>query len=146
VIGLEPATRVELVTCALRVRCSTTELRRLAAHLSLSTHRRPGQAAPGVLGRGYRDSTPQGIREKRNRAGGENFEAFTNAWASCLTRIDCDRSILDALMQWRGLHEVSGNVLVTDPQAAESGDAFRKWWPIFRSQRIRRLAPRAALR
>ncbi len=28
--NLEPATRVELVTCALRVRCSTTELRRLA--------------------------------------------------------------------------------------------------------------------
>jgi len=31
-ISLEPATRFELVTCALRVRCSATELRRPALH------------------------------------------------------------------------------------------------------------------
>jgi hypothetical protein len=75
----------------------------------------------------------------------ESFEPFIfcwialNGWAACCTELDQDRQWLDALIDNR---EVCGRfemVLADSVEIRDTAETFRRYWPIFKAQELRRL-------
>jgi hypothetical protein len=83
--------------------------------------------------------------DMRDCADDDTFEPFIyawiafNGWAACVTGLDRDRAWLDALMLDQALIDRFDS-LVADKQAelGRHAKSFRKTWPIFKAQELRR--------
>jgi hypothetical protein len=73
----------------------------------------------------------------------DGFEPFIftyiafNGWAACITRLDQDRSMIDALKDDVGLASDFQRRLGESPELHDAAEAFRSLWPIFSAKGLR---------
>jgi hypothetical protein len=82
---------------------------------------------------------------KRKCRDDKSFEPFIwcwiafNSWAACVTGEDSDRVIIDSLKADKTLSSGFETLLKRNCSFNDLAQDFRRWWPIFKAQELRRL-------